>query len=443
MPSRTDRHDALLSVLDDLRLVHAAGGVETVLQATTETACAATGSTRGLAGLCDGSRVTSTGWYDIDDGWTTANLGWELGEGGPGRVCQSGKPLVCNELPPTAGGLAEATEVLALTSFAAVPIVDEAGTTLGFLEVGNAPESYSPDDVRCLTSLGEHAALRLHAITQGERRELVEREEREELAVELERLLAPTAAPLVAGVEIGTLCRWKSSGDGIGGDFLDFFHLTEAQLGIGVGDVSGKGIKAVAWMVVAKYALRAVIETQRWPVWPGEALREMQNALRDRLGEDRFVTLIFAMLNIKTGAFSFASAGHPAPFVLRASGVSQPLALTSPAIGVQDQSEIDAYPTEQVELAPGDAVLLFTDGIAEMRDPAGRFYEETRMADALEELKDLAPQELVDRLLVDAQRFVAGQQPATTEPFAGALPAHEAHDDIALVCLRLTGGDRR
>ena len=197
MPSRPDRHDPLLSVVDCLRLVHAADEVEAVLQAITETACAATSSTRGLAGLCDGSRVTSAGWYDIDDGWTACNLGWGLGEGGPGRVCQSGKPLVCNELPPTAGGLAEATEVLALTSFAAVPIVDESGTVLGFLEVGNAPESYSPDDVRCLTSLGEHAALRLHAITGQERRDLVEREkreEREELAVELERLLAPDGA---------------------------------------------------------------------------------------------------------------------------------------------------------------------------------------------------------------------------------------------------------
>ena len=99
------------------------------------------------------------------------------------------------------------------------------------------------------------------------------------------------------------------------------------------------------------------------------------------------MTLIFAMLNIKTGAFSFASAGHPAPFILRASASNSLWLLTSPAIGVQDQSELDAYPTEQVELEPGDPSLLFTDGIAEVRDPAGRFFEETRMADALEELK--------------------------------------------------------
>ena len=141
MPSRPDRYDPLLSVVDYLRLVHAADDVKAVLEVIAETACAATGSTRGLAGLCDGSRVTSAGWYDIDDGWEACNLGWELGEGGPGRVCQSGKPLVCNELPPTARGLAEATEVLALTSFAAVPIVDGAGTALGFLEVGNAPRA--------------------------------------------------------------------------------------------------------------------------------------------------------------------------------------------------------------------------------------------------------------------------------------------------------------
>jgi serine phosphatase RsbU (regulator of sigma subunit) len=439
MPSRPDRYDPLLSVVDYLRLVHTAGDVEAILQATIETACAATDSTRGLAGLCDGACVTSAGWYDIDDGWTACNLGWELGEGGPGRVCRSGKPFVCNELPPTAEGLTEATELLALTSFASVPIIDEAGTVLGCLEVGNAPESYSPDDVRCLTALAAHAALRLHAITGGERRDLVEREKREEMAKRLERLLAPSAPPQVHGVEIGALCRWNSGDDGIGGDFFDYFHLTEGQLGVGVGDVSGKGIEAVVWTVVARYALRAVVETQRWPAWPGDTLREMQNALRDKLDEDRFVTLVFAMLNVKTGDFSFATAGHPAPFVLRPSGVEQPLALTSPALGVQDMSEIDAYPTERVELKPGDAVLLFTDGIAEMRDPAGRFYEETRMVAALEELKGLAPQELVDRLLVDAQRFASGRPPATAEPFAGALPPFETRDDIALVCLRLSG----
>ena len=119
---------------------------------------------------------------------------------------------------------------------------------------------------------------------------------------------------------------------------------------------------------------------------------------------------------------TIASAGHPVPIVIRDDQVERPLLVTSPAIAVTDASELDSYPTERVPLAPGDTVVFYTDGIAELRDEGGRFYDDVRLDEALGELRGLAPQELAERLAADAAAF----------------SARPPKDDIAIVSVRLT-----
>ena len=554
MPGGFDPDQTMLTVLECLRLLQEADTVERVLETITGAACAATGSPRGMAGLSDGRTVSAHRWYDIDRGWTGEPMNWAMGEGGPGRVCQSGTALVCNDLPPTAEGLSEATETLELSCFACVPLADELGSPLGFLEVGNKPSGYSPDDVRALNLLARHAVMRLQVITSGDRQCLEERllaetclsarglfsldpgevlreaaarmaatavgatavavpvqfdrlragtsldrqevklaeaaiaegraridtEEQQgddvvsraavplvtdgrtvgvvvlrssaepfapwqlslmdmlaeraavalehatlyqtqhEIARQLQERLLPAEAPVLEGLEIGVF--YRSAGEGIerGGDFLDFFSLTDNQLAVAIGDVSGKGVEAMAITVMAKYALRAIVATLPWPTRPGEALRDVQNALFQQIDPDHFLTLQLGLLDTKRGIFLVTSAGHPVPFIVRAGAVERPLLVTVPAIGVQSAAEIDAYPVERIALEPGDAVLLFTDGIAELRDADGRFYEETRMGEALDELRGLPAAQLVERLYADAVGFAAGP------------PV----DDVALILLR-------
>jgi len=449
---------ALLNVLERLQALHLARTAEEALHAATEAACLATGSRRGMAGLADAESATTGDWYDTEQGWVGHPLRWESGRGAPGHVSHSGKPLVCNALPASADGLAEATEILKLTSFACVPLIDDAGSVLGFLEVGNKLGPYTPGDVRVLTAIARHTTIRLVELAEQGTQGGVTAPEggvtateggvtateggvtateggvtvpEGEVTATLRRALAPEELPHVEGAEMAVFCRYR---DSLGGDFIDVMSFSPSSAAVAIGDVSGHGIGAATLAVMAKYALRA-IAASRWPPRPGEVLAEANNALElevgeqggeDGCGRSRFVTLEFGLLDVPRKRFTFASAGHPSPFVLRADGTTErPLLLPGPAAGVTPAFDAEPYSPETVDLADGDAVLLFTDGIAEARDGSGRFYEEVRMAQALEELGGLPAAQLLERLHADASRFAGGR----------------LSDDAALLLVRLVPPD--
>jgi serine phosphatase RsbU (regulator of sigma subunit) len=242
-----------------------------------------------------------------------------------------------------------------------------------------------------------------------------------QIAQQLQRRLLPREKPTVQGLAIGTRFCPRTAGADIGGDFIDFVSLSPNQLALSVGDVSGKGIAAAAVTVIAKFALRAITATLSWPTWPGEALRDLHNALQGQLDPESFVTVVFGVIDVGRRTLSVASAGHPSPFIVRPGGAEQPMILTAPAIALVDYSELEPFPTERMSLEAGDTVLFFTDGLSELRDADGRFYEERRLAGVLVDLADLPPQELVDRLYEDAL----------------AWAERPPHDDIALVAVRL------
>lgn len=237
------------------------------------------------------------------------------------------------------------------------------------------------------------------------------------------RRLGPSRPPAIAGIEVAFLhAPLGQEADLVGGDFVDFYAGSNLrQLGVAVGDVAGKGIDAAFDALSTKTATRTIVRNLRWPPLPGEALQEVHNALLDSaLKEGTHVTMLFGVMNGRDGSFGFAAAGHPPPVVLRAQAVERPMMLGAPAVGVTWEAELQPYPTEVVELEIGDSVLLFTDGVAEARDARGRLYEDTRMTEALEELRDLPARELLEGLLADVAGFSAGPP----------------SDDVALVLLR-------
>jgi GAF domain-containing protein len=549
MTGPPESRDPILGALEGLAAVETAASVEAALRAAVEVACAATDSRRGLAGLFDGEAVTAGEWYDVSDGWTGVPLRWELGEGAPGRVCESGVPLACNDLPGTAECLPETTSVLRLTRFACVPMQAEDGGRMGFIEVGGRADDYTADEVRRLRLIASRAAGRLTALTDGERqateqrlwtealiggRELfsldpevvlaavaararevtgaddvlvlrletrrqletadlgdTERTALEEaaktraaasvadvlavpllgddrllgallvrgaglgdagdrraaldalaaragvalehallyrtqadIAQRLQERLLPLEPPTVPGLDVALAYRSASHGAGRGGDFIDFYSRTDGHLAVVIGDVAGKGVDALATTVVVKYALRAAVAggALSWPTNPGAALQELHNAMLGELDGERFVTVLFALAGVRRGTLELATAGHPAPFVVRAAEVERPLLLTAPAIGVDPEAALSPYPSELIQLGSGDCAVFFTDGIAELRDARGAFFEDS-IADLLSGMHDRPAAEVVAALLDGGQCFAA-QPPA---------------DDIALVCLRFTG----
>jgi len=247
-------------------------------------------------------------------------------------------------------------------------------------------------------------------------------------------LLGPGQRPTVTGLEVESLYRTRGDDrryelreiEGFGGDFVDFFRPGSlAQLVVTIGDVRGKGIKAAARAIMAKYLVRAMVAVQRWPLPPGEALRDVHNALLSAPHQpDDFVTVCIASIDARSGTVSVATAGHPGPIALRATGVERPLLFGNPAIGVTEDAELQALPSDIIELSPGDAVLFYTDGLSDARDAAGLYYEDARLDQALEELRDRPAAQLLEGLIDDVTTF-AGHPPT---------------DDVALVLVRRTGG---
>jgi len=422
-------HDRLLDLLGTLESLVNAEGVDAALRGAVEAACWLTDSQRGMAGLYDGEAVTSDAWYDVGAGWTKARIRWELDQGAPGRVFLSATPLVFNDLPSSTSGLSEATEVLGLDSFACVPLLAEDGSAMGFIEVGNRDADYSSDDVRLLSALARMAAARLRTAARDDRRLAEERAAHADVAERLQQRLLPAEPPRLPGLDVAFLYRSASAGVLSGGDFVDYYSRSPDTLAFAIGDVAGKGVEAMATTFVTKYILRAAVHGGQlsWPTRPGEALQELRTGLLEQsdFGADteRFVTVLFGLISTRRGLLQLASAGHPTPFIVRASAVERPLLLIEAAIGVELGAALAPYPTETVDLERGDIVVLFTDGITELRNAEGDYFED-EMTGLLAGRHDTPAADIV------ADLAAAG----------AAFSARPPGDDLALLCIRLTVG---
>ncbi len=250
-----------------------------------------------------------------------------------------------------------------------------------------------------------------------------------DVAERLQRRLLPAAPPDLDGLDIAFTYRSASAGVLSGGDFVDYYtRPPSGSLAFAIGDVAGKGVDAMATTFVTKFMLRGAVHGGQlsWPTRPGEALQELRNGLLEQEDfspdTERFVTVLFGQLTPRTGLLQLASAGHPTPFLVRAGGVERPLLMTEPAIGIELDAALGPYPTELLHLSRGDLVVLFTDGIAELRDAQGRFFE-SRMADELSGCHGAGAADVVARLVEAGERFSA-RPPA---------------DDLAVLCIGLTG----
>ena len=290
-----------------------------------------------------------------------------------------------------------------------VPLVAR-GRVLGVLAAGfgQLPSDEEDDFLALFDDVGRRAALALDSARLYA--------ERDHVARTLQRSLLPAELPDIPGVEIAA--RYLAAGDGneVGGDFYDCFATGAGDWALVIGDVCGKGAEAAALTALARYTVRAAaLHTQR----PHTVLGELNQALlRDRL-DYRFCTVLYASLTPRVDRVSVcvSSGGHPLPLVLRADGTVETVGSPGTLLGIVDVPEL---PEEAVELAPGDALVLYTDGVTE--------------AD-----RSSAP----DRLAA----FLAGCAGADASAIAAAVE-HEAlgaqgghpRDDVAVVAVRVRGG---
>jgi serine phosphatase RsbU (regulator of sigma subunit) len=199
-------------------------------------------------------------------------------------------------------------------------------------------------------------------------------------ASERQRRLLPTKAPEVAGAEIDLVYR---PADVVSGDFYDFVPLRDGKIAFLIGDVSGHGIEAGILMGMAKKVLS--IRLQDFPDPKQAVVRANEDIDRD-LGRVNFVTAFVAIFDPKVRMLHCIRAGHNPPLLFNPARQERCVQLKPGGLGLGIMSEANFGPTIQpmdVQIIPGDVLLLYTDGLAEARDEQGEQFGTERMTDIL------------------------------------------------------------
>ncbi len=202
----------------------------------------------------------------------------------------------------------------------------------------------------------------------------------------------------------------------IGGDLYDFFFLDEHRFCFLIGDVSDKGVPAAFFMAVTKTLLKVVAD--QYPD-PGAILTKVNNDLAEGNESCMFVTLFIGVLDLRTGRLVTGNAGHNPP--VRLTGSSEPIFLPSPQEPLAGAMSGITYTSQEVLLAPGDFLFLYTDGVTEAVSADTTFYGEERL---LREIAAAGAQR--------AEQLVGAVDRSVNDFCSGA----EQFDDITMLCLR-------
>ncbi len=190
----------------------------------------------------------------------------------------------------------------------------------------------------------------------------------------------------------------------VGGDFYDHFAVGPDRVGLVVADVSGKGIAAGLFAMVSKTLLRAVA-VQRQAA-PGEVARDVNEGLCADNDSSMFVTAILGYYEPGSGCFTYVNAGHPPPLVVDSAGCARWLAPTGGcAFGVMEGLP---YAQAQVQLAPGELLLMFSDGVNEAEDARGQPFGMERLVALFQGRPAADTREAVQRVVAAVQEFSAG-----------------------------------
>src|SRR5262249_9898558 len=195
----------------------------------------------------------------------------------------------------------------------------------------------------------------------------------------------------------------------VGGDFFMVSALSKTEAGVFICDVAGHGVRSA--LVTAM--VRALVEELK-PVAtdPGKFLTKLNSdlhAILKHTGTPLLTTAFYLVADWKSGLMRYANAGHPKPLHVRRSlGKVEPVdaqGKAQPALGLFEDAE---YHYSELQLAPGDLIMLFTDGLYEVEDPNHQLYSQAQLIEGVQRRVQRPAAELFDELLEEVQKFAAG-----------------------------------
>jgi len=340
----------------------------------------------------------------------------------PSIVAQSGESLAHDVLSDLVFSTLERTDYLLINDRAnspaesldqletvlAIPmsIRGEKSAVLGL--VNNTAGPFQSPTIKLLRAISDFAVSRIESALMYEAhlqqmKQQTRLQTEMELAHDVQMSLMPQTLPQISNLEIATFAQPALS---VGGDFYDYFIHDNDIFYFTLGDISGKGMSAALLMAMTRTTMRNTARLLNEPS-PKAILDHVTDSLYDDFTEvGMFCTIFTGLYDATSGKLAYVNGGHSPVIFRRAGGHAHLIDATGPPLCVLPQHL--AY-EDQLHLAPGDLLIVATDGFNEARNGAGEMFDYERLLDLVDALADQSAQNIADRLVTAVAQFSEGQ----------------------------------
>jgi sigma-B regulation protein RsbU (phosphoserine phosphatase) len=248
-------------------------------------------------------------------------------------------------------------------------------------------------------------------------------EEELRIARQIQMSLLPRGPLDFPGISMTALCVPARE---VGGDYYDFFHVGDRQLGVLIADVSGKGTSAALYMAELKGLMLSLSQIY---TSPRQLLMEVNRIISENLDTRSFITMTYGVLDLAKGIITFARAGHTPLIYFRGDGTNAAVRVLVPSgivVGLRIPGATEKFAElleeERIELHQGDVLALYTDGITEAMDAASDLFGDARLGRLISEHGHLETADLRERILREIESFVGGA---------------DQHDDMTMILIKI------
>jgi serine phosphatase RsbU (regulator of sigma subunit)/pSer/pThr/pTyr-binding forkhead associated (FHA) protein len=300
--------------------------------------------------------------------------------------------------------MAESVADFRIRSMMCAPMLDSEANPLGVIQVDtmNQRARFTDDDLEVLASVASQAGMAIDNARLAENALSQQALARDlELAHRVQRGLVPANTPDVPGYYF---FHYYDAAYQVGGDYYDYVPLSGGRIAVVVGDVAGKGVAAALLMAKLSGEVRFHLASE-----PdlAEAVNQINRLFSRSDWEDRFVTMVVAVLDPKNHDLVLVNAGHMPPFLRHSGGTVEEIGDEAAGLplGVMEDYQYEAFCRP---LAPGDFLTVFTDGISEAMNAEKQLYGLERLSNQVGS-QAVSVVELGERILSDVRNFVGGQ----------------------------------
>ena len=336
----------------------------------------------------------------------------EEGEGIVGQVAKTGKPVLVEDANLDPRVVLHKDDSLKSKSLVYAPLIHD-DRCYGVLVVANPTNgsSFSQMDFSLISSLAEQAALAIkNSDAMNLRLEKSRIDSDLHLASEVQELFLTQQFPAYKGIELDA--QYLPSAQ-VGGDFYDFYKLSSTKFGVCIADVSGKGVPASLLMAICQTNLRHFVHKSSQP---SVILKNLNQQLEQRIRQDMFITLFFAIVDTKNKKITYSRAGHEPGLILKAktddkegSSVEE-LHGGGMAVGMVPCEIFDEMIEDhETNFENGDCLILYTDGVTEATNDEGLEFGIKNLENFVSTNSDLSPKKINRKLISKLDSFSSKQ----------------------------------